>query len=95
MGKHTLALVVVALTVGAPLAADDAANIRDHYRKAAAAYQAKDYGQAHQLSYQAYQQMFDLAGQLSHAIGVTLGAKLPKGGSQTGGGGMAAVVSRR
>jgi hypothetical protein len=59
------------------------------------AYQAKDYGQAHQLSYQAYQQMFDLAGQLSHAIGVTLGAKLPKGGSQTGGGGMASVVSRR
>jgi hypothetical protein len=60
-----------------------------------AAYEAKDYNRAHQLSYQAYDQMYDLSGQLSHAIGVTLGAKLPKGGSQTGGGGMAAVVGRR
>jgi len=59
------------------------------------AYQAKDYAQAHQLSYQAYDQMFDLAGQLANAIGVTLGDKLPKGGSQTGGGGMAAEVGRR
>jgi hypothetical protein len=58
-------------------------------------YQAKDYAQAHTMSYQAYQQMYDLAGQLSHAIGVTLGSKLPKGGSQTGGGGMARVVSGR
>jgi hypothetical protein len=59
------------------------------------AYQAKDYAQAHQLSYQAYDQMFDLSGQLANAIGVTLGDKLPKGGSQTGGGGMAAEVGRR
>jgi hypothetical protein len=59
------------------------------------AYQAQDYNQAHQLSYQAYDQMFDLSAQLSHAIGVTLGKNLPKGGSQTGGGGMASVVSRR
>jgi hypothetical protein len=59
------------------------------------AYQAKDYNRAHQLSYQAYDQMFDLAGQLSNAIGLTLGANLPKGGSQTGGGGMAAEVGRR
>ncbi|MGZ4649338.1 MAG: hypothetical protein ACXV3A_02200 [Kineosporiaceae bacterium] len=59
------------------------------------AYQAKNYTQAHQLSYQAYDQMFDLSAQLSHAIGVTLGKNLPKGGSQTGGGGMASVVGRR
>jgi hypothetical protein len=59
------------------------------------AYQAKDYTKAHELSYQAYDQMFDLSGQLANAIGVTLGAKLPKGGSQTGGGGMAAEVGRR
>jgi hypothetical protein len=39
--------------------------------------------------------MFDLSAQLSHAIGVTLGKNLPKGGSQTGGGGMASVVGRR
>jgi hypothetical protein len=59
------------------------------------AYEAKDYNRAHQLSYQAYDQMFDVSGQLANAIGVTLGAKLPKGGSQTGGGGMAAEVGRR
>jgi hypothetical protein len=39
--------------------------------------------------------MFDLSAQLSHAIQLTLGSKLPRGGSQTGGGGMAWVVSRR
>jgi len=59
------------------------------------AYQAKDYNRAHQLSYQAYDQMFEVSGQLANAIGITLGAKLPKGGSQTGGGGMAAEVGRR
>jgi hypothetical protein len=59
------------------------------------AYEAKDYNRAHQLSYQAYDQMFDVSGQLANAIGVTLGANLPKGGSQTGGGGMAAEVGRR
>jgi hypothetical protein len=59
------------------------------------AYKAKDYNRAHELSYQAYDQMFDVAGQLANAIGLTLGANLPKGGSQTGGGGMAAEVGRR
>jgi hypothetical protein len=59
------------------------------------AYEAKDYTRAHQLSYQAYGQMFEVAGQLANAIGVTLGTNLPKGGSQTGGGGMAAEVGRR
>jgi hypothetical protein len=59
------------------------------------AYQAKDYTKAHDLGYQAYDEMFDVAGQLSHAIELTLGEKLPKGGSQTGGGGMAGVVGGR
>ena len=59
------------------------------------AYEAKDYNRAHQLSYQAYDQMYAVSGQLANAIGVTLGDKLPKGGSQTGGGGMAAEVGRR
>jgi hypothetical protein len=59
------------------------------------AYQAKDYTKAHDLGYQAYDEMFDLAGQLSHAIELTLAKKLPKGGSKTGAGGMAAVVGGR
>jgi hypothetical protein len=61
----------------------------------ATAYQAKDYTRAHDLGYQAYDQMYVLSAQLSHGIQLTLGAKLPKGGSQTGGGGMSAVVARR
>ena len=60
-----------------------------------AAYQAKDYTRAHDLGYQAYDQMYDLSAQLSHAIELTVGSHLPKGGSQTGGGGMHAVVARR
>jgi hypothetical protein len=59
------------------------------------AFQAKDYAKAHDLGYSAYDAMFGLAGQLSHAMALTLADKLPKGGSQTGGGGMAGVVGRR
>jgi hypothetical protein len=53
---------------------------------------AKQYQDAHDLAYSTYQQMFDLAGQLSEAIGATVASRLPQGGAQTGGGGMAAVV---
>ena len=59
------------------------------------AFQAKDYAKAHDLGYNAYDEMFGLAAQLSHAISLTLADKLPKGGSQTGAGGMAGVVGRR
>jgi hypothetical protein len=56
---------------------------------------AKEYQKAHDISYSAYQHMFRLAGQLSEAIGATIASRVPKGGAQTGGGGMAAVVRRR
>jgi hypothetical protein len=59
------------------------------------AFQAKDYAKAHDLGYSSYDEMYDLAAQLSHAIQLTLGSKLPRGGSQTGAGGMAWAVSRR
>jgi hypothetical protein len=59
------------------------------------AFQAKDYAKAHDLGYSAYDEMFDLSAQLSHAIELTVATKLPHGGSQTGGGGMAGVVGRR
>jgi hypothetical protein len=55
------------------------------------AYQAKDYSKAHDLGNEAYDEMFEVAGQLANAIGLTLATKLPRGGSQTGGGGTAAV----
>jgi hypothetical protein len=55
------------------------------------AYTAKNFTQAQSLSQQTYQDMFVMAGQFSAAIGATLGTRLPKGGSQTGGGGMAGM----
>ncbi len=59
------------------------------------AYATKNYDQAHELSNQTYRDMYSMAAQLSSAIGATLAGKLPKGGSQTGGGGMASVIGSR
>jgi hypothetical protein len=59
------------------------------------AFAARKYQQAHDIAYSTYQQMFGLAGQLADAIGDTVGSRLPRGGIQTGSGGMAAVVGRR
>jgi len=59
------------------------------------AYAAKDYAQAHDLGYQTYSDMFTVSGQLSTAIGATVASRLPTGGSQTGGGGMAGLVGRQ
>jgi hypothetical protein len=59
------------------------------------AYAAKSFPQAQDLSYQTYQEMFTVSGQLATAIGATLAGRLPKGGSQTGAGGMAKVLRGR
>ena len=56
------------------------------------AYGAKDYTQAHELSYQTYDEMFTVSGRLATAIGSTVARRLPTGGSETGGGGMAGQV---
>jgi hypothetical protein len=53
------------------------------------AYARGDYVTVHRVIYEAYQHMFDVAKALSGAIGPTIAARLPKGGVQTGGGGMA------
>ncbi len=53
------------------------------------AHQAGDYTRAHDLGYRAYEEMAGLAAQLSNAIELTLAGRLPRGGSQTGGGGAA------
>ena len=53
------------------------------------AYARGDYTAAYRVQYEGYQHMFDVAKALSAAIGPTLAARLPKGGVQTGGGGMA------
>jgi hypothetical protein len=79
-------------------AASLSAAIEEHDQmllKHADAYAAKKYQAAHDLAYETYDQMFDLAGKLADAFGAQVAARLPRGGAQTGYGGMAAVVERR
>jgi hypothetical protein len=56
------------------------------------AYAAKNYPEAHDIAYQTYDDMFELARTLADAFGSAVAARLPKGGAQTGYGGLAAVV---
>ena len=59
------------------------------------AYAEQDYSTAHQVAFDAYTHMFELAAQAATAIGETVAAGSPKGGAQTGGGGMAAPIPGR
>jgi len=59
------------------------------------AYQAKDYTTAHDIADQTYGHMFDLARQLADGFGATVASRLPRGGAQTGYGGLADVVEQR
>jgi hypothetical protein len=59
------------------------------------AYAARDYTTAHDIAYQTYEHMTELARQLANAFGVTVAARLPAGAPQTGYGGMAHVVEHR
>jgi hypothetical protein len=56
------------------------------------AYARGNYSTAYSVAYEGYQHMFAVADTLSGAIGPTIAARLPKGGVQTGGGGMAGSV---
>jgi hypothetical protein len=53
------------------------------------AYAGKQYPRAHDLAYDAYQQVFGMSGQFAGAIAEVAGSRLPRGGAQTGGGGTA------
>jgi hypothetical protein len=59
------------------------------------AYAAKDYGTAHEIAYQTYDHMLELARRLADAFGATVAARLPVGGARTGHGGLAGTVERR
>jgi hypothetical protein len=59
------------------------------------AYQAKSFRQAHDLAGQLYSTVFTVSGQLAGAIGATLAGRLPRGGSQAGGGGLARSLAGR
>ncbi len=53
------------------------------------AYAALSFDQSYNRSEQIHAAMFTLSGQLANGIGATVAARLPRGGSQTGGGGAA------
>ena len=53
------------------------------------AYARGKYATAYGIAYEGYEHMFAVAQALASAIGPTIAARLPKGGVQTGGGGMA------
>jgi hypothetical protein len=59
------------------------------------AFAAKDYGQAHELAYDTYREMFGLSGRLADAFGESVAARLPQGGADTGAGGMAGAPGTR
>jgi hypothetical protein len=59
------------------------------------AYAAKDYTTAHDIAYQTYAHMTELARQLANAFGSQVAARLPAGAPQTGYGGMADLVEHR
>lgn len=73
----------------APALADAFVGHEDLLLRQINAYADRDYSTAHQLSFDAYQHMFALAAQAATAIGDTVAAQSPKGGPQTGAGGMA------
>jgi hypothetical protein len=53
------------------------------------AYGERDYATAHDIAYQTYEHMFELAKQLADAFGESVAARLPRGAAQTGYGGLA------
>jgi hypothetical protein len=59
------------------------------------AYVATSFEQAYTQSEQIHDAMFTLSGQLAGGIGTTVAARLPRGGSQTGGGGAAKADAER
>jgi hypothetical protein len=76
-------------TLGSPALAQALLAHDDMLLRQVDAFVAKDYPQANDLSYRAYQDMFGLSRQLSDAFGATAAARLPTGGAQTGAGGTA------
>ena len=57
-------------------------------------YAARDFATAHNVAYDTYENMFELARRLADAFGATVAARLPRGGAQTGYGGLATAEHR-
>jgi hypothetical protein len=75
-----------------------AAALQEHDRmllRHADLYAAKDYPGAHDIAGRTYDHMFELARQLADGFGAEVAARLPRGGPETGHGGLAGVVAHR
>jgi hypothetical protein len=73
------------------------AALSDHDRmllQHADAYGDRNYPSAHDIAYQTYDHMFELARTLADAFGAAVAARLPAGAAQTGYGGMAHLVEQ-
>lgn len=93
-----LGAFLAAATAGRMTSADLTAALTTHDQmllKHADAYGTKDYSAAHDIAHDTYDHMFELARQLADAFGGAVAARLPRGGPQTGYGGMADVVEHR
>jgi hypothetical protein len=93
--QHTMSLFLAGATGGRSTPAALEAALSEHDRmllQHADAYAARNYPSAHEIAYLTYDHMFSLAGTLADAFGASAAARLPKGGAQTGYGGMAGVV---
>jgi hypothetical protein len=96
--ERGMAAVLAGATGGRMTTADLAAALQMHDQmlmRHADAYAAKDYKGAHDVAAQTYDHMFELARQLADGFGATVAARLPRGGAQTGYGGMADMVGNR
>jgi hypothetical protein len=96
--ERGLAAVLAPATGGRMTVAGLSAALRHHDEmllRHADEYAAKDYQGAHEVGDQTYQHMFDLARQLADGFGADVAARLPRGGPETGFGGLAGVVERR
>jgi hypothetical protein len=90
--EQRMAAFLSGATGGRVSSADLSAALLSHDRmllRHADAYAARDYPGAHAVAQQTYDHMFDLARTLADAFGATVAARLPRGGAQTGHGGLA------
>ncbi len=86
----------IATATGNRVAAPDLAaallDLDDLLLRQVDAFAAKDYQQARELADQTYPQVFALARNMADAFGATVAARMPRGGAETGAGGMATAV---
>ncbi|MFI7542655.1 hypothetical protein [Actinoplanes sp. NPDC049599] len=96
--EQRLAALLAPATGGRMTEAGLSAALQEHDRmllRHADAYAARDYPQAQTIAGRTYEHMFELARRLADGFGAEVASRLPRGGPETGHGGLAGVVARR